>query len=210
MIKNYFKIAFRNLIRHKVFSVINITGLAIGIAACLLLFTVVKYELSYDTFQPNYKRIYHVVTQDKFSDGITYNPGVPVPALDALRLQMPNVLFANIFANYGSQVTVNSPGSTSFDKKFIEETGMFFCDPKFFQVFNYHWLEGNANVLNEPNTVVLTRKVAEKYFGNWQNVINKTIRLDNSITLKVSAILQDVPLNTGLYITASGSESWQY
>ena len=196
MIKNYLRIALRNLQRHKAFSVINITGLAIGIAACLLLFTVVKYELSYDTFQPNYKRIYHVVTQDKFSDGITYNPGVPVAALDALRLQMPNVLFANIFANYGSQVTVNSSGSSSFDKKFIEETGMFFCEPKFFQVFNYHWLEGNSNVLNEPNTVVLTKKVAEKYFGNWQNAIGKTIRLDNAITLKVSGILQDVPLNT--------------
>lgn len=198
MIKNYLKIAFRNLQRHKAFSVINITGLAIGIAACLLLFTIVKYELSYDNFQPNYKRIYHVVTQDKFSDGITYNPGIPVPALDALRLQMPNVLFANIFANYGSQVTVNSSGSTSSDKKFIEETGMFFCDPKFFQVFNYTWLEGNANVLNEPNTVVLTKKIAEKYFGSWQQAVNKTIKLDNAITLKVAGILQDVPLNSDL------------
>src|SRR5450631_4902340 len=133
MVRNYFKMTLRNIIRHKAFSIINISGLAIGIAACLLLFTVVKYELSYDTFQPNYKRIYHVVTQDKFSDGITYNPGVPVAALDALRLQMPNVLFANIFANYGSQVTVNSSGSTSFDKKFIEETGMFFCEPNFYR-----------------------------------------------------------------------------
>ena len=66
MIKNYLKIAFRNLVRHKAFSIINITGLAIGIASCLLLFTVVKYELSYDKFQPNYKQIYHVVTEDKF------------------------------------------------------------------------------------------------------------------------------------------------
>ncbi len=96
MLKNYFKIAFRNLIRHKGYAAINISGLAVGIAACLVLFLVVSYELSYDKFQPNYKRIYHVVTQYKFSDGMTYNPGVPYPALDALRLQMPNVLFAGV------------------------------------------------------------------------------------------------------------------
>src|SRR5450432_1537371 len=105
MIKNYFKIALRNLARHKGYTAINIGGLAVGIAACLLLFLVVNYELSYDKFQPNYKRIYHVVTQDKFSDGITYNPGIPVAALDALRTQMPGVLFACINSNYGSQVT---------------------------------------------------------------------------------------------------------
>lgn len=192
MIKNYFKIALRNLIRHKAFSVINITGLAIGIASCLLLFTVVRYELSYDKFQPNYKSIYHVVTQDKFSDGVTYNPGIPVAAFDALKVQIPGVQFACINADYGSQVTVGN----SANKKFIEETGLFFTDANFFKIFNYQWLEGNAAVLNDPNIVVLTKKIAQKYFGNWQQALNKTIKLDNSIILKVAGILQDVPLNT--------------
>ncbi len=196
MFKNYFKIACRNLVRHKGYAAINISGLAVGIAACLLLFLVVSYELSYDKFQPNYKRIYHVVTQDKFSDGITYNPGVPVAALDALRLQIPGVLFACINSTYGSQVTVNTAQNISSDKKFIEETGIFFCEPAFFQVFNYQWLSGNAGVLNEPNTVVLSKKIAEKYFGDWHQAVNHFIRLDNAITLKVSGILQDAPLNT--------------
>ena len=93
-------------------------------------------------------------------------PGVPVAALDALRLQMPGVLFACINSNYGSQVTVNTSESNSSDKKFIEETGLFFCDPKFFKVFKYKWLAGNAGVLNEPNTVVLTKKNCGKIF--WQ------------------------------------------
>ncbi len=196
MFKNYVNIAIRTLARHKAYAAINIGGLAVGIAACLLLFLVINYELSYDKFQPNYKRIYHVVTQDKFSDGITYNPGVPVAAVDALRLQFPDISFAHINSNYGSQVTVNHTDSISPDKKFIEETGLFFCDPKFFQVFNYKWLAGNAGVLNDPNTVVLTKKVAEKYFGTWQQSLNKLIKLDNAITLKVSGILQDVPLNS--------------
>ena len=196
MFKNYFKIAWRNLTSHKSYAAINIGGLAIGIAACLLLFLVVNYELSYDKFQPNYKSIYRVVTQDKFSDGITYNPGIPVPALAALRLQMPNVLFGAIHSIYGSQVTVNTSGNASENKKFIEERGLFFCEPNFFRVFSFKWLAGNANVLNEPNSVVLSKKSAQKYFGDWQQSIDKFIKLDNKIPLKVSGIIEDAPANS--------------
>src|SRR5690242_436930 len=89
MFKNYFKTAFRNLKRNKVYALINITGLAVGIAACVLLFIVVQYELSYDKFQPAYKNIYRVVTQDKYSDGIEYTPGTPFPVPDALRVDIP-------------------------------------------------------------------------------------------------------------------------
>src|SRR5436190_807490 len=120
MVKNYFKIAFRNLTRHKSYAAINIGGLAVGIAACLLLFLVVNYELSYDKFQPNYKRIYRIVTEDKYSDGVTYNPGIPVPALAALRLQLPNVSFGAIHSIYGSQVTVNTSDNAADNKKFVE------------------------------------------------------------------------------------------
>ena len=87
MFKTYLKTAWRSIVRNKAFSFINITGLAIGIAASLLLYIVVRYEMSYDTFQKNYSRIYRVVTQDDFSDGITYNSGIPVPALKALRAE---------------------------------------------------------------------------------------------------------------------------
>src|SRR6476619_3599717 len=121
MIKSYFKIALRNLVRHKAFSLINITGLAIGVASCLLLFTVVKYETSYDTFQPEYHRIYHVVTEDKFPDDVTYTPGIPFPALDAIRLNFPQVTTGTLFASYGSQVTVLGTNAANPlpEKKFI-------------------------------------------------------------------------------------------
>lgn len=198
MFKNYFKIALRNLVRHKAFSVINIAGLAIGIASALLLFTVIKYELSYDKFQPNYKQIYHVVTEDKFPDDITYTPGVPFPALNALRLDFPKITFGSFLASYGSQVTVlgQDAGSTSSNQKFIEETGFFFCDPQFFQVFHYDWMTGDPSVLKEPNNTVLTQKIAEKYFGDWKSAIGKFLRLDNKVTVKVAGILKDIPANT--------------
>jgi predicted permease len=202
MFKNYFKIAFRNLIRHKGYAAINIGGLAVGIAACLLLFLVVNYELSYDKFQPNYKRIYRVVTQDKFSDGITYTCGIPVPALKALRLQMPNVTFGALHGIFGSQVTVNTSANASDSKKFIEKRGLFFCEPNFFKVFHFNWLTGNADVLDEPNTVVLSQKSAEKYFGDWRQAINKFIVLDNKISLKVSGVLENVPANSDFPLDA--------
>ncbi len=89
MIVNYFKIAFRNIARHKGYAAINITGLAIGIAASLLLFLVIRYELSYDRFQPSYNQIYHVVTSDKAKDDDNFTPGVPGPALDVYQAEVP-------------------------------------------------------------------------------------------------------------------------
>jgi len=197
MVKNYLKIAFRNILRHKGYAAINITGLAVGMTACLLLFLVVRYETGYDKSQPNYNRIYHVVTQDKYPEGITYNAGIPVPALEAIRLQVPNVLFAGINSIYGSQVTVGGADQNNFtEKKFIEGTGIFFCEPYFFQLFSYSWLSGDAGVLKEPNSVVLTKKTAARYFGNWQDATGKFIKLDNAITLKVAGILDDVSEHT--------------
>lgn len=198
MIRNYIKTAFRNLTRHKSFSVINISGLAIGIASCLLLFTVVKYELSYDTFQPDYDRIYHVVTEDKYSDGITYNPGIPVPALDALRLEFPQITTGAMFASFGSQVTVVGTNKevNDADKKFIESTGFLFCDPQFFQVFHYDWLIGSPSVLAEPNNTVLSQKLGDKYFGDWRKAPGQYLKLDNKVLVKVAGIIKNPPANT--------------
>src|SRR6476660_884824 len=106
MIRNYIRIAWRNLLRRKAYTTINITGLAIGIAACLLLFTVVIYEKSYDRFLPENDRIFRVVTQDIYPDDIGYNEGIPFPALDALRLDFPQLTTGALYANYNSQVTV--------------------------------------------------------------------------------------------------------
>jgi len=197
MIKNYFKTAWRNLSKNKAYAAINVSGLAVGIAACILLFIVVDYELGYDAFQPNYKNIYHVVTTDKYPDGLQYTAGIPYPALEALRITFPQITTGVLFANSGSQVAIaGNNGNTISEKKFIESTGMFFADPQFFKIFQYKWLVNGPEVLKDPNVTVLTKKMAEKYFGDWHQAPGKFLKLDNAIVLKVAGILNDVPANT--------------
>ncbi len=206
MIKNYLTVAWRNIKRNKAYAAINITGLAVGIAACLLLFIVVKYELSYDTFQSNYSRIYHVAAKIKSAEGDSYSEGIPYPAYDALRTEFRDIPTGAIFQNYNAQVTVldaNNPNSFS-NKKFLEETGLFFSDANFFSVFQFKWLAGNAEVLNAPNTAVISKKWAEKYFENWQSAVGRLIMFDNTATMKIEGVL-DVPANTDFPIGIVGS-----
>lgn len=200
MLKNYFKIAWRNIKRHKTYSGINVAGLAIGIAACLLIFVVVQFELSYDKFQPNYKNIYRIVLQDDMGEGINYSEGTPYPITDALRNDFPSIKFAAINASYDSQFTVPANGNSfsADDKKYLEKVGILFIQPQFFDIFSYKWLSGNASVLGKPGMVVLDRSTAGKYFGKWQNAVGHVIRMDNLILLKVAGVIEDVPTNSDL------------
>ncbi len=197
MIKNYFKIAWRNIIRHKSYSAINIAGLTVGIAACLLIFVVVQYELSFDTFQPGYKTTYRVTTQTSREGGLQHTAGVSAPAVDALRLYFPKAKVAGIESSYGSMVTVPAvTGNPADDKKFIENTGVMFIEPQYFNIFSAAWLSGKPSALSEPNMVVLDKSSAVKYFGNWQNAVGKILKMDNVLTLKVAGVINDAPANS--------------
>ena len=197
MIKNYFKIAWRNIIRHKGYSAINIAGLTVGIAACLLIFVIVQYELSFDTFQPGYKNIYRVITVLGRQGVNTYNPGVAAPATEALRLAFPEAKVGSVESSYGSQVTVPSlSGNPSQDKKFIENTGIMFIEPQFFEAFQYSWLAGQPSALKDPDMAVIDKSSAIKYFGDWKNAMGKMLRMDNLLTLKVAGVINDAPSNS--------------
>ncbi|MCW3118766.1 MAG: FtsX-like permease family protein [Chitinophagaceae bacterium] len=207
MITNYLKIAWRNLVRHKAYSAINIAGLAIGVAACLLIFIVVRYELSYDDFQKNYSRIYRVVTETKHSDGSEeHNPGVPYPAVDALKADFPQFeKIAAINSSYGSQVTVlgdNPNSDVAASKKFIEDNNVIFAQPAYFDIFTTKWLSGDAKALNDPANIVLDRKTASKYFGDWKDATGKFLKLDNTLLLKVSGIIEEAPANSDFPVKA--------
>ncbi|WPU91090.1 ABC transporter permease [Mucilaginibacter sabulilitoris] len=198
MLKNYLKIAWRNIIRHKGYSIINVAGLTLGIAACLLIFIIIKYELSFDTAQPNFKNIYHVVIQQIHEDGLHYTPGVPAPATDALRVDFPQAKVAALNSSYGSQITVpdNNTGNSTSDKKFTEDVGLVFIEPQFFDIFSFKWLAGNPAVLAEPNMVVINKSTAIKYFNNWNDVTGKILKMDNLINLKVAGVVDDAPANS--------------
>ncbi|MBC7935268.1 MAG: ABC transporter permease [Rhizobacter sp.] len=197
MLSTYFKIAWRNITRNKSFAAINIFGLATGIAACLVLFIVIKYEFSYNKFIPGYESIYHITTSTTTADGEEHNPGVPAPFIEAARLDMPQMTFGSLSASFGSQVTViGKEANAAGNKKFIEETGIYFADPPFFEIFKYKWLAGSGAVLKDPDVTVITQVMAEKYFGNWKAAVGQFIKIDNAITLKVAGILENIPANS--------------
>ncbi|MHA4842667.1 ABC transporter permease [Flavitalea antarctica] len=208
MIRNYLKVAVRNIIRYKGYSAINIAGLSIGIAASLLLFLVIRYEYSYDTFQKEYNNIYRVVTVDKPKGGeLQYTIGNPYPNLDALRASFPTIKFGALYSSFGSQVTVlkdKSPAAVA-NPKYIEENGLIYTDARFFEIFSYKWLEGQPQILNEPNVAVLTKAKAEKYFGNWKEALGKSLLIDNATPVTVAGIIETPPVNSDFPLQLIGS-----
>jgi len=189
MIRNHIKTAWRSLLRHQTYTAINIIGLTVGIAACLLIFLVVQYETSFDTFHTKKDRIYRV-TGIITKPNLSFQTGVPFPLPEALRLDFPQLPgIATILRNEGSLFSVNN-------KKFKEDE-TYYAGPQFFDMFNFSWLAGDKKTaLAEPNTVALTRSEADKFFGGWHQAIGKTIRYKNKTDLKVTAILENMPPNT--------------
>lgn len=191
MFRNYLKTAWRSLLRNKSYATINITGLAIGIAACLLIFLVVRYETSFDTFHQNKDRIYRVVTVSDGPDGTTLGSGTQEPLAEGLRLDFPNLGgVGSIVLNAGSEFAVG------YTKKFKEDQA-YYADPVFFQLFDFKWLAGDKKTaLAEPYTMVLTEDEAGKFFGDWHKAIGQTLRYNNKQDYRVTGILENTPANT--------------
>jgi ABC-type antimicrobial peptide transport system, permease component len=196
MFKNYFKIAFRNLRKNKVYAGINIIGLAIGIASCLLLYLILQFETSFDNFHAKGNHIYRVCTVFHNGDGISYSSGIALPAANGLRIDFPELKeVASIYRLGEGQITIDDANNK--DQKKLTEENVFYAEPQFFNMFTFGWLAGSpATSLKDPNQVALTQTTAEKYFGNWKDAIGKPITLDNKYTYVVSGILKNVPVNS--------------
>ena len=202
MIKNYFRISLRNLKRNSVSAVINILGLATGIAVCLLIFMVIGYETSFDNFHKKQDRIYRVLTEYHHADSkdIFYGKGVPfgVPAsLQSSLKQLEEVV--PVWADHNDQLLI-SKGTNESLKKIKEENGVFYTTPEFFKIFDFPLLSGSYSSLKDPNNAILCKDAAVKYFGNWQEAMGKTLKLNNTDVLKVSGIMENPPLNTDFQI----------
>jgi len=193
MFKNYFKTAIRNLKRNKGFALINILGLAVGIAACFLIFLVIQFETSFDTFHSKKEQIYRVASKFTTQDGVDYSAGSSFPVGPGLRIDFPQLKgVARIFREGNEQITLEDG-----KKKFQED--VYYAEPEFFDLFDFVWLSGDAKTaLTQPASAVLTREIAEKYFGDWHAAIGKTIKYDNDPTqiYKISGILENPPANT--------------
>lgn len=217
MFKNYFKTAWRNLRKNKTFSLINIAGLSIGMAACLLILQYVSFELSYDQFNKNAADIYRVVN-DRYQNGKLIQHGtITYSAIGkAMQDDFPEAI------NH-VRVEPQGPAIITYNNKKIGEQNGLAVDNSFFSMFSYPIIAGNATApLSQPHTVILTEALAKKIFeikeNNFQGLIGKGIMLGTDSTpFKITAICKNAPENSHLYfdfLTSyltlySGENSWK-
>jgi ABC-type antimicrobial peptide transport system permease subunit len=209
MIKNYFKTAFRSLARNRNYTIINISGLAVGIAVCLIIFLIIQYHTSFDNFHSKKNRIYRVLTEVHHADAgdITYAKNVPFPMPAGLKAEFPDVDVAPIYASHNDELQVVDDNGAPV-KNFKEQSGVFYTSPSFFNMFDFPLIAGSYASLKDPNNVLLTKETAEKYFGDWKTAMGKTIKITGyysmgaglfqfpPVALKVSGILATIPANT--------------
>jgi hypothetical protein len=184
MLLNYFITALRNIRRRFGFTLINVFGLALGVASCLLIFLVVRYELAYDAYHSKADRIYRVNHHS-----IDYNPGTSPAVAAAMRNDFPELLVTEFFYDNG-MVRI---GNDRFNEKHFA-----FVDENVPRVFDYQWVAGDPKTaLSAPDCIVLTEKMAKKYFGS-KDAMGQRINLENQWDCKVTGIIRDLPGNTSL------------
>ncbi|HTE30876.1 MAG TPA: ABC transporter permease [Chryseolinea sp.] len=193
MLKSYLKLAFRNISRSASYSIINVSGLALGITCALLIFSLVTYHLNFDDFHSDSERIYRFVTE-QHRDQVTYVGSVPPAFGKAFRDDYTyGEKVARLYTAHDALISVEHGNDLI---KFTENAA--FADPEFFDIFNFPLLSGGSSkVLTDPNTAILTQGMAKKLFGD-ESPLNKIIRLNNGIDFKVTGVLKDIPDNTDL------------
>ena len=188
MLKNYLKIALRNLQKHKVYSFINIAGLVVGMACCILILLWVQDELSYDRYHENADRIYRITYAEEIGDAYDHYALAPFVAAPAFAAEIPGI---SAYTRLWQRT-----GLIKHNGKNYDEENIFYADKDFFNIFSHEFIEGNpATSLENPGSIVLTRDMAEKIFGH-TDVLNETINLSADGDLKVTAVVENVPRNS--------------
>ncbi|MBC7920759.1 MAG: ABC transporter permease [Ferruginibacter sp.] len=198
MLGNYFLIAWRNLKRHKVFSLVNVLGLAIGMAACLLIFLYVQDEMSFDQYHPQAELIYQVTTRFRTAGPDTRTAGSGIDVGPTLQRNYPEIKEAVRLKSLPT-VTIRKGG------QLFNETAAYRADANLFRVFSYPMLEGDAaTALIKPKSLLLTEHLAKKYFGqDWEAArpVGQSLQL-NDQPYVITGVLKDLPTNTDLKFTA--------
>lgn len=215
MFKNYLLVAFRNLLRNRVYATLNVLGLSLGIACCVLIYWFIRHQTSYDTHHTKIDRVYQVTTEFHF-DGVGYSRGVPTPMGKAMRTEFPQLTTTMCIGQWGQLLSVRDNKAKNI-KKFKEEgQRLAYVQPEYFQLFDYQWKRGSAKALERPNSVVITKKIAEKYFGV-TDAIGKMIKLKNTLDLQVTGVIDDIPENTAFpfeifvsFVTLEANKDFDY
>ncbi|MFC5624281.1 ABC transporter permease [Algoriphagus winogradskyi] len=189
MLKNYFKIALRNLKKHKFYTFINILGLSVGVAVCMIISLFVINELSYDKHFKDADQIYRIHADIIFGGNHWNMVQAPAPMAEALPEEFPEVEYAVNFRGRGSYLV------KKVDQN-IKENGVIWASKDYFNVFGTPLLEGNRDgVLAEPNTMAISKSIAEKYFPG-ESAIGKSLILDNDMDFRITGVYEDIPQNS--------------
>jgi predicted permease len=198
MLKNYLKTALRALWRKKTFTFLNVLGLSVGVGACLVLFLMIRYELSFDDWHPQKDRIYRVLSVwTGGPNGTDRNAGVPIPMVPAVREGFPQFSkVAAVWNIWGAQYTLEGT-----DKKFVVDNGVMYVEPALYDIFDFPWLAGQPSSLNQPYTMAIEESIATKWFGDWHDAIGKTVVMDHVHSYVITGVMKDHPNNTDLPIS---------
>jgi putative ABC transport system permease protein len=191
MLKNYFKITLRTIKQHKEYSLINIAGLAMGIACCILILLWVKDELSFDKFNRNVDHLYRIVVELSFEGQTLHVSRTPSAVGPALLEEIPEVINSVRYSKAPSLLV-------SYAENNFYESGVVFADPSIFEMFTFPFKKGNKDsALENPSSVVISESVAAKYFPR-DNPIDKTLRINNKHDFIVRGVIENVPRNSHL------------
>jgi putative ABC transport system permease protein len=186
MLKNYLKVALRNLWKNKAFSAINIVGLSVGLSVCLLIVLYVKDELSYDKYNAQSENIYRIDADISFNGTQFTSSVAPPPLAPTLKKDYPQIVQYVRLRGLGDILVKK-------DNQNIKDHNAVFADSTFFQVFSIPMIAGNPlTALNEPNSIVIDETTAKKYF-NSTDVVGKTLYIDNSVNCKITGVIKDIP-----------------
>ena len=196
MFKLNFKIAFRNLYKNKLYTLINISGLSIGMTGCILIFLFIKFQLSFDTNFTHADRIYRFVTDWNYNSFDDYSSGVPLPFGPAAKAELPEVeKIARISRSSGVVLLKDSTGNPIFKA----QKEVYFTEPELFDILQVKWLSGTTSrSLSEPNTAVLSEKTASLLFGSSKDAIGKSFTFWNSIPIRVVGVFENVPASSSV------------
>lgn len=200
MLRNYFTTALRALKRNWSYALINVAGLTLGLACCLLLFLAIRYELSFDQHNAQADQIYRIVSINKKVNSTRREAGMPLPVLPAMRTDFPELKhgLSMVYRMANGVISVREKGRVAA-QKFQEGDGVIaFVEPEYFRLFDYSWQQGiPQTALTNPNTAVLSKRLAQKYFGA-RNPIGQIFRVENKMNFVVTGVVQPPPVTSSL------------